>query len=542
MCSKIKMQADPDTTSGSANTCNPHSNTETPTAVYRGHTKYCTAKMAAVPSQNINTDLPTQKAILEQLFLKKEIEGDFWYVVVAEWLEQLKRYIGIQSSRKFLYHTRSHPGPIITRRDYAHTVDVVHEDAWRMLVQWYGLADGHRPMKLVVYAYSRAQEIEHNLNSFKVMLSNAPVEEFHNVRFSKLEKVGHVEWKLRDIYQIHKNEKTRLWAKSDSDSDWQLLVDRDKSIGKILNIDSDFTRPIIAMEICKEDGVWRNSPGSAPEVHDFAVGPLHERNIFDDITSNWEVDIHEQIDHLGKSMVENLHVNFNAFVQRAKEYVDERDNNLRQRERNLCLRECYVDNMEKTMREKEKKLDSAIEDYENLIKINEEKIENFEQEHTRKMEELETVFDSRLVELNRQRDIFEHERENFHDELQKMSEMYRIQENKIKLDIGGQFFSTSLSTLTRDPSSMLAAMFSGRHQLKTEADGSHFIDRDGTHFRYILNFLRDGHIKEGTLPLNETIQRELLAEAEFYQISGLVEYLNSLLLKRSDSGDTLSLV
>lgn len=123
-----------------------------------------------------------------------------------------------------------------------------------------------------------------------------------------------------------------------------------------------------------------------------------------------------------------------------------------------------------------------------------------------------------------------------------MSEMYRIQENKIKLDIGGQQFSTSLTTLTRDSSSMLAAMFSGRHQLKTEADGSHFIDRDGTHFRYILNFLRDGCIKEGTLPPSEFILRELLAEAEFYQISGLVEYLNTLLFKTDDSGDTHSLV
>jgi hypothetical protein len=46
-------------------------------------------------------------------------------------------------------------------------------------------------------------------------------------------------------------------------------------------------------------------------------------------------------------------------------------------------------------------------------------------------------------------------------------------------------------------------MFSGRHQLKTESDGSHFIDRDGTHFRYILNYLRDGCLKEGTIPSSQ---------------------------------------
>lgn len=116
-----------------------------------------------------------------------------------------------------------------------------------------------------------------------------------------------------------------------------------------------------------------------------------------------------------------------------------------------------------------------------------------------------------------------------------MSEMYKIQENKIKLDIGGQLFATSLTTLSRDPTSMLAAMFSGRHQLKTESDGSHFIDRDGTHFRYILNYLRDGCLKEGTIPSNETVLRELLTEAEYYQISGLVEYLHSILFKENES-------
>jgi len=40
---------------------------------------------------------------------------------------------------------------------------------------------------------------------------------------------------------------------------------------------------------------------------------------------------------------------------------------------------------------------------------------------------------------------------------------------------------------------MLAAMFSGRHFVQKDEDGRYFIDRDGTHFRYILNFLRDGN-------------------------------------------------
>lgn len=106
--------------------------------------------------------------------------------------------------------------------------------------------------------------------------------------------------------------------------------------------------------------------------------------------------------------------------------------------------------------------------------------------------------------------------------------MNQMQEGRIKLDIGGTQFTTSLMTLQKDPDSMLAAMFSGRHKLKTESDGSYFIDRDGAHFRYILNYLRDGGIKEGTLPNSETFIRELQAETEYYQISGLLEYLEDL--------------
>lgn len=33
---------------------------------------------------------------------------------------------------------------------------------------------------------------------------------------------------------------------------------------------------------------------------------------------------------------------------------------------------------------------------------------------------------------------------------------------------------------------MLAAMFSGRYPVPKDQDGYVFIDRDGTHFRYIL--------------------------------------------------------
>ena len=97
----------------------------------------------------------------------------------------------------------------------------------------------------------------------------------------------------------------------------------------------------------------------------------------------------------------------------------------------------------------------------------------------------------------------------------------------IQLDVGGLRFSTTLSTLRAVPDSMLSLMFSGRFPLLTQADGSHFIDRDGTHFRHILNYLRDG--ARFVVPTDLQACRELLREVEYYQIVPLILKLRHLL-------------
>ena len=93
---------------------------------------------------------------------------------------------------------------------------------------------------------------------------------------------------------------------------------------------------------------------------------------------------------------------------------------------------------------------------------------------------------------------------------------------KVNLNVGGQHFTTTVQTLTKDPDSMLAAMFSGRFPMKPSEDGTFFIDRDGNYFRYILNYLRDGKL---SLPEGATFHEEIEAEAEFYQIQGILEEL-----------------
>ena len=92
----------------------------------------------------------------------------------------------------------------------------------------------------------------------------------------------------------------------------------------------------------------------------------------------------------------------------------------------------------------------------------------------------------------------------------------------VKLNVGGQHFTTSVQTLRKDPNSMLAAMFSGKFEMKPSEDGSFFIDRDGTYFRFILNYLRNGEL---ILPDGATFLKELEAEAKFYQLQGILDEL-----------------
>lgn len=60
----------------------------------------------------------------------------------------------------------------------------------------------------------------------------------------------------------------------------------------------------------------------------------------------------------------------------------------------------------------------------------------------------------------------------------------------VQLNVGGHLYATTLSTLRKHPDSKLAEIFSGPPKLRADAQGRYFIDRDGSHFGAILEFLR----------------------------------------------------
>lgn len=95
----------------------------------------------------------------------------------------------------------------------------------------------------------------------------------------------------------------------------------------------------------------------------------------------------------------------------------------------------------------------------------------------------------------------------------------------VRLNVGGTLYYTTLQVLTRRDS-MLRAMFSGKREVFTDKEGWILIDRSGKHFGSILCYLRDGTL---ALPKGRQAVQELLAEAKYFLMEGLVELCQNTL-------------
>jgi hypothetical protein len=137
-----------------------------------------------------------------------------------------------------------------------------------------------------------------------------------------------------------------------------------------------------------------------------------------------------------------------------------------------------------------------------IVDVFKTKQKEFEDTATRVQKRLDgqlTAFEKTKVDFEKTKIVVEGALEKF--------------KSNVKLNVGGYKFETTLTTLTSDKESMLAAMFSGRHELN-EIDGYVFIDRDGTHFGHILNILRGCSVDVCHKDANN-----LANELEYYGVS-----------------------
>ncbi|XP_015682103.1 BTB/POZ domain-containing protein KCTD14 [Protobothrops mucrosquamatus] len=87
----------------------------------------------------------------------------------------------------------------------------------------------------------------------------------------------------------------------------------------------------------------------------------------------------------------------------------------------------------------------------------------------------------------------------------------------IELNVGGEIFTTTLNTLKKHPGSKLAEIF-GQAKPRRDSAGRIFIDRPGTYFKYILEYLRGDRV-----PLQNV--EEVYKEAVYYDLKPLIKQL-----------------
>jgi len=108
----------------------------------------------------------------------------------------------------------------------------------------------------------------------------------------------------------------------------------------------------------------------------------------------------------------------------------------------------------------------------------------------------------------------------------------------VKLNVGGQIFLTTKTTLCKDPKSFLYRLCEENSDLGSEKDenGAYLIDRDPRYFAPILNYLRHGKLVIDT-NLNE---EGVLEEADFYCVSELVKLVKEKIKQRDNPNKSVT--
>jgi len=93
----------------------------------------------------------------------------------------------------------------------------------------------------------------------------------------------------------------------------------------------------------------------------------------------------------------------------------------------------------------------------------------------------------------------------------------------IEINVGGKVLATTYSTLAKDPT-----FYNMIISKPKDKQGRPFIDRDHTHFKWIINYFRN-YPNEPPLPASDSAKMELLQEAKHFHIKLLENHLNTAL-------------
>jgi len=106
----------------------------------------------------------------------------------------------------------------------------------------------------------------------------------------------------------------------------------------------------------------------------------------------------------------------------------------------------------------------------------------------------------------------------------------RLTNEWVKLNVGGQIFQTTKTTLCKDPKSFFYRLCQDSSELGSEKDedGAFLIDREPKYFVPVLMFLRCGKL----IIDRDLCEEGVLEEAEFYNIEELIKLTKEKISRR----------
>lgn len=193
-------------------------------------------------------------------------------------------------------------------------------------------------------------------------------------------------------------------------------------------------------------------------------------------------------------------------------------------------------------------IENGYKEREVALKLAQEKLDQREKEFNEKMKEesrklqeaksaheqaLKEAADKHNMKILLERECLKQEALQLQQAQSLGSEIADKQE-PVSVEVGGEKFRTELRTLAMCQGSVFPELVKLLQKYKGEdarskRDPSIFIDRDGTHFRFILNYLRQGkEVMRWSAMRNPDCStlNEILDEARYYKISGLERLLN----------------
>lgn len=434
--------------------------------------------------------------------------------------------------------------------------DWVPETQWKLYVSWFGLDPKHTLQRRPFVNLYMTLDPNWSDSGKKVLcdkvLDCLPVwvgdldaivsrKTKHLIQVFAWENFAHIEQQIRRVLAIDKKMKLRVWINvHDENSDLMLepifrseqsliskLIEPVPSLIQLMEKREKQQPPYVRkVEDAEKAGIrkmlgneWFGSQIRSISIGVEEIGIEMKKgtvNILDGIS-----DVQEEFDSIVTiSSIKNqwddvLATYFDTYMEEMGTKTTDIKNQLMCAARNI-------------VGEKLEDLENIRDDYERRFAVLEQR-EAMATKREQTIKEQEDDLAQRLTRFKKGLQDFQARQEKLDADLKRIESQNRIAESKVSLNIGGNVFTTSLLTLTKIEDSFLSVMFSGRHNLQRESDGSYFIDRDGTNFRFILNYLRDGDGSVDIIPDNTKLLQELISEADFYKLPVLKDLLQNKL-------------